>query len=324
MTGQGDGTPRRGVAARSRWLVLVAATCFAACFTIGAHANTTRHARTPANDPQLKSRVAVVVDARTNQVLYRRGPDTPRPIASITKLMTALVVREANQPLDEVLTIGPEDVRATKKSTSRLPVGTKLTRAQYLQLALMASDNRAANVLGRNYPGGRAAFVSAMRREARRIGMTRTHFVEPTGLSSANVSTTTDLARLVRAASQDSLIRRMSTAPELTVNVRGRAMVFRNTDQLVRDPSWDISVSKTGYIQEAGRCLVLEAMLDGRPVVMVLLDSPGTASRFADARRVRRWLGSEPTLQAAALDSQEAVESALAEDATSSGDVQVE
>lgn len=269
--------------------------------SVGAHATTTKSPRAPAHDPQLKSRAAVVIDARTNEVLYRRGTDTPRPIASITKLMTALVVREAKQPLDEVLTIGPEDVRATKKSTSRLPVGTRLTRAEFLQLALMASDNRAANVLGRNYPGGRAAFVNAMRREAHRLGMTQTRFVEPTGLSSDNVSTTTDLARLVRAASHDPLIRRMSTSPELTVSVRGRAMAFRNTDLLVRDPSWDISVSKTGYIQEAGRCLVLEAMLDGRPVVMVLLDSPGTSSRFADARRVRRWLGSEPVMQAASM-----------------------
>lgn len=296
MAGQRAGTPSRGGAWRVRWLAGVAC----ACVSVGAHA-TVPARKVSAHDPQLKSRVAVVVDARTDEVLYRRGPDTPRPIASITKLMTALVVRAANQPLDEVLAIDAEDARATAKSTSRLPVGTKLTRAEYLQLALMASDNRAAHVLSRHYPGGRAAFVRAMNREAERLGMKRTRFVEPTGLASGNVATTSDLTRLVRAAAHDPLIRRMSTSPELTVRVKGRPMEFRNTDQLVRDPSWDISLSKTGYIEEAGRCLVLQAMLDGRPVVMVLLDSPGRASRFADARRVRRWLGSEPELQAVTM-----------------------
>ena len=294
---RGDG-PDRGPWTRGRWLALLATVCVATA----APAATKSH-RITTHDPQLKSRAVVVLDARSDEVLYRRGDESPRPIASITKLMTALVVRAANQPLDEVLVIGPEDAQATKKSTSRLPVGTKLTRAEFLQLALMASDNRAAHVLARHYPGGRAAFVRAMGEEARRLGMTHTRFVEPTGLSESNVATTTDLTRLVRAAAHDPLIRRMSTAPELTVRVKGRPTEFRNTDHLVRDPSWDISLSKTGYIEEAGRCLVLQATLDGRPVVMVLLDSPGRESRFADARRVRRWLGATPTLQSVAVRS---------------------
>lgn len=238
----------------------------------------------------LNSRAALVVDGDAGTVLYRRSADAVRPIASITKLMTALVVTDAGQPLDAAITITEEDADATAKSTSRLPVGTTLTRGELLQLALMASENRAAYALCRSYPGGFAQCIAAMRHKAAELGMTQTQFLEPTGLSSNNVSTTEDLTKLVRAAAKVPLIQEYSTAPSLVVRVRGRPTEFRNTDRLVHDPSWDLVVQKTGYIQEAGRCLVLQTVVAGRTFVIVLLDAAGQASRIADARRVRRWL----------------------------------
>jgi D-alanyl-D-alanine endopeptidase (penicillin-binding protein 7) len=215
------------------------------------------------------------------------------PIASITKLMTALVVVEAGQPLDAEITITMEDADGTAKSTSRLPVGTTLTRAELLQLALMASENRAAYALCRNYPGGYPHCIAAMRYKAVTLGMTRTSFLEPTGLSSNNVSTSEDLTRLVRAAAAVPLIQKYSTAPSLVVPVRGRLVEFRNTDRLVLDPEFGVRVSKTGFINEAGRCLVLQVELSGRPFVIVLLNARGPAARTADARTLRRWLASK-------------------------------
>jgi serine-type D-Ala-D-Ala endopeptidase (penicillin-binding protein 7) len=245
------------------------------------------------DDPlELKSSVALVLDQDTNEVLFAKNSQAVLPIASITKLMTALVVAEAKLPLDEVLTITAEDVDTEKGSRSRLQVGTTATREDMLHLALMSSENRAANALGRHYPGGLQAFVVAMNRKAKALGMVDTRFMEPTGLSSLNQSSATDLAVLVKATSQHELIRRLSTSLEHELLVGDRPRQFRNTNLLVRNASWDIGLQKTGYISEAGRCLVMQAQLAGRKLIMVFLDSAGTYSRLGDAERVRRWLTS--------------------------------
>ncbi len=238
----------------------------------------------------LKSSVALVMDQDTNEVLVAKNPDAVLPIASITKLMTALVVAEAHLALDETLTISQEDVDTEKGSRSRLRVGTQLTREEMLHLALMASENRAAHALGRHYPGGLGAFVSAMNAKAQLLGMEDTHYVEPTGLSSRNQSSAKDLATLVKAAYEHQIIRDLSTSPEYSVAVGKREMQFRTTNALVRNPSWEIGLQKTGYISEAGRCLVMQAKLAGRQLIMVFLDSAGKYSRLGDAERVRRWV----------------------------------
>lgn len=244
-----------------------------------------------ADDPlDLKSSVALVLDQDTNEVLFSKNPDAVLPIASITKLMTALVVVEAKQPLDEVLTITQDDVDTEKHSSSRLAVGTRLSRGEMLHLALMSSENRAAHALGRHYPGGLDAFVEAMNAKAHELGMKDTRYVEPTGLSSSNQSSAQDLARLVKAAHQYELIRELSTSPEYQVAVGRRQMLFHTTNALVRNPSWDIGLQKTGYISEAGRCLVMQAQLAGRKLIMVLLDSAGKYSRIGDAERIRKWV----------------------------------
>jgi D-alanyl-D-alanine endopeptidase (penicillin-binding protein 7) len=243
------------------------------------------------DDPlDLKSSVALVLDQDTNEVLLSKNPEAVLPIASITKLMTATIVTEAKQPLDEVLTITEDDVDNQKHSSSRLAVGTQLTRGEMLHLALMSSENRAAHALGRNYPGGLQAFVAAMNAKARELGMNDTRYVEPTGLSSANQSSAHDLALLVKAASQHELIRELSTSREYQVAVGNRQLQFRTTNALVRSPSWDIGLQKTGYITEAGRCMVMQAQLAGRKLIMVLLDSAGKYSRIGDAERIRKWL----------------------------------
>jgi D-alanyl-D-alanine endopeptidase (penicillin-binding protein 7) len=242
----------------------------------------------------LKSSVALVLDQDTNEVLFSKNPQAVLPIASITKLMTALVVSEAQLPLDEVLSIGPEDIDTEKGSRSRLQVGTRLTREEMLHLALMASENRAANALGRHYPGGLAAFVAAMNLKAQALGMKDTRYVEPTGLSSRNQSSAADLAVLVREVDKHTLIRQLSTSQEYEVAVGKRHVNFRNTNGLVRSGEWDIGLQKTGYISEAGRCLVMQAQLSGRKLIMVLLDSAGKYSRIGDAERIRKWLGEMP------------------------------
>jgi serine-type D-Ala-D-Ala endopeptidase (penicillin-binding protein 7) len=242
----------------------------------------------------LKSSVALVLDQNTNEVLFSKNPQAVLPIASITKLMTALVVAEANQPLDEMLSIGGEDVDTEKGSRSRLQVGTRLSREEMLHLALMASENRAANALGRHYPGGSSAFVAAMNRKAQALGMNNTHYVEPTGLSSRNQSSANDLAVLMREVDKHALIRQLSTSQEYEVAVGARNVSFRNTNGLVRSGEWDIGLQKTGYITEAGRCLVMQAQLSGRKLIMVLLDSAGKYSRIGDAERIRRWLSEMP------------------------------
>ena len=238
----------------------------------------------------LKSSVALVVDQDTNEVLFSKNPGAVLPIASITKLMTALVVTEASLPLDEMLVVSKDDVDATAGSRSRLAVGTQLTRGEMLHLALMASENRAAHVLGRNYPGGLDKFVSAMNGKARELGMQATHYVEPTGLSSNNQSSAQDLTRLVRAAFEHPIIRSLSTSMEAVVPVGHKSVQFRNTNGLVRNPEWEIGLQKTGYISAAGRCLVMQTQLAGRKLIMVLLDSAGKYSRIGDAERIRKWM----------------------------------
>lgn len=231
---------------------------------------------------------AYVQDLETSTVLFAKNENVVRPIASISKLMTALVVVDANLPMDEMIEITDDDVDTLKHTTSRLRVGTVLSRGDMLHLALMSSENRAAHALGRNYPGGMPAFVAAMNAKARSLGMLNTRFVEPTGLSSENVSSPRDLARMLRAASQRPLIHRYSTDTEYEVEINNRTQTFRNTNLLVRKPDWDIKVSKTGFINEAGECLVMLARINGRDMAIVLLDSQGKLSRIGDAVRIRR------------------------------------
>ncbi|RSF02774.1 D-alanyl-D-alanine endopeptidase [Achromobacter aegrifaciens] len=241
----------------------------------------------------LRSSTAYVQDLETSTVIFAKNENVVRPIASISKLMTAVVVVDANLPMDEMLEITDEDVDGLKHPTSRQRVGTKLSRGDMLHLALMSSENRAANALGRHYPGGLPAFVAAMNAKAQALGMTSTRFIEPTGLSSDNVSSPHDLARLLRAASQRPLIHRYSTDTEYDVEVNNRTQTFRNTNLLVRKPDWDIKVSKTGYINEAGECLVMLARINGRDLAIVLLDSQGKLSRIGDAVRIRRIVQNE-------------------------------
>jgi len=244
----------------------------------------------------LRSSTAYVQDLETSTVLFAKNENVVRPIASISKLMTAVVVVDANLPMDEMLEITDDDVDGLKHTTSRLRVGTKLSRGDMLHLALMSSENRAANALGRHYPGGLPAFVAAMNAKAQSLGMTSTRFIEPTGLSSNNVSSPHDLARLLRAASQRPLIHRYSTDTEYDVEINNRTQTFRNTNLLVRKPDWDIKVSKTGYINEAGECLVMLARINGRDLAIVLLDSQGKLSRIGDAVRIRRIVQNEVAL----------------------------
>ncbi len=242
-------------------------------------------------DPlELKSSVALVVDQDTNEVMFSKNTEAVLPIASLTKLMTALVMVEAHLPLDDAITITMDDVDTEKNSSSRLAVGATLTRGELLHLALMSSENRAAHALGRTYPGGLQAFVAAMNAKARSLGMRDTRYVDPTGLNSGNQASARDLALMAKAAYQHPLIRELSVSPEHAVTLGKRQLQFRNTNSLVRNPAWDIGLQKTGYIVEAGRCLVMQASMAGRKFIMVFLDSAGKYSRQADAERVRRWI----------------------------------
>jgi len=242
-------------------------------------------------DPlDLKSSVALVIDQDTDQVLFSKNSQAVLPIASITKLMTALVVTEAQLPADEMITISQDDVDTEKFSRSRLSVGTQLSRGDMLHLALMSSENRAAHALGRYYPGGLTAFVEAMNHKAAELGMADTRYVEPTGLSSRNQSSAHDLTLLVKAAYEHPIIRELSTSREAQMAVGKRQVQFHTTNGLVRNPNWDIGLQKTGYISEAGRCLVMSAQMAGRKLIMVLLDSAGKYSRIGDAERIRKWL----------------------------------
>lgn len=242
--------------------------------------------------PAIRSSSVLVMTTDDSTVLLSRNAEVVAPIASITKLMTALVVLDAQQSLDEELKITRDD-RAVGADHSRLAIGTTLTRGEIMHLALMASENRAAHALGRNYPGGLDAAVRAMNAKARTLGMQHSHFVEPTGLSELNVASPQDLIKLVLAAAGHPSIRHYSTDQEESVKVGRHEVEFRNTNNLVRKPDWDILVQKTGYTQAAGRCLVMQARIDDRPVVMVLLNSFGKYTRVADAARVRKWLEAE-------------------------------
>ena len=246
-------------------------------------------------DPlDLKSSVALVMDQETNEVVLAKNSEAVLPIASLTKLMTAAVIVDARLSMDEDITVTSDDVDTEKNSSSRLTVGATLTRGELLHLALMSSENRAAHALGRTYPGGLQAFVSVMNAKAKSLGMQDTRYVDPTGLNSNNQSSARDLAVLVKAAYQQPLIRELSTSPEHAVRLGNRQVQFRNTNSLVRSPAWDIGLQKTGYIVEAGRCLVMQASMVGRKYIMIFLDSTGKYSRQADAERVRRWLERAP------------------------------
>jgi D-alanyl-D-alanine endopeptidase (penicillin-binding protein 7) len=250
-----------------------------------------RHAhRSTLDEPDLRSSSVFILDATHASVLYARHADVPMPIASITKLMTALVVLQAGQSLDEPLDISREDIFAGRGAFSRLTPGTRLTRGDLIHLALMSSENRAAHTLARHYPGGLTAFVRAMNAQATALGMTHTRFVDPAGLSSENVASPEDLSKLVLAASQNALICEYSTDRGYAVRAGRRMLEFRNTDSLVSNPAWNIVVQKTGYISEAGKCLVMQAIIEGRSVVIVLLDSFGKYTRVADAKRIKKWM----------------------------------
>jgi serine-type D-Ala-D-Ala endopeptidase (penicillin-binding protein 7) len=243
------------------------------------------------HDPlALKSNVALVIDQKTSQVLFEKNSSIPLPIASLTKLMTAMVVLKSHQDMEEVLEVTSDDIDRIRNSSSRLRVGSRLTRANMLHIALMSSENRAASALGRNYPGGLPAFVAAMNAEAKTLGMFDTHYVEPTGLSSQNMASARDLSKLVMAAYQEPIIREYSTDANYAVNPGGYVLQYMSSNSLVRHSDWDIGLQKTGFINEAGHCLVMQARIENRPVVMVFLDSKGKYSRFADADRVRRWV----------------------------------
>jgi D-alanyl-D-alanine endopeptidase (penicillin-binding protein 7) len=243
-------------------------------------------------DPNLRSTGVFVFDPTTGQTLFSKNADQQAPIASITKLMTAMVVLDANLPLDEAIEISTDDVDHIKNTSSRLPLGSHFRRDDLMRLALMASDNRAAAALGRSYPGGLATFVTAMNAKAQTLGLTQTHYVDSSGLSPQNVSSPADLGKLVAAASSYELIREYTTTQAVSVQLPDskRKMNFVNTNALVRSSDWKIGLSKTGYINEAGKCLVMQAMIANQPIVIVLLDSWGRLTRVADANRIRHWL----------------------------------
>jgi D-alanyl-D-alanine endopeptidase (penicillin-binding protein 7) len=243
------------------------------------------------SDPlDLSSSVALVIDQETNEVLFSKNDQAVLPIASLTKLMTGLVIAEAGLSMDAPITITGADVDTYKGSRSRLAIGTTLTRGELMHLSLMSSENRAAHALGRTYPGGMIKFVNDMNAKARELGMMDTRYVEPTGLSSENKSSARDLATLVSAAYERPMLRDLSTSPSHQLDLGRRTLQYNNSNRLIHNPAWDIGLQKTGYISEAGRCLVMQARVAGRQVIMVFLDAAGTLSRNQDAERVRRWV----------------------------------
>ena len=247
---------------------------------------------TSVDNLNLKSSVALVVDQDTSEVLFSKNDKAILPIASLTKLMTGLIVSEAGLPMDEMISVSQEDVDTEKGSSSRLRVGSVLSRGELLHLALMSSENRAAHALARTYPGGMARFTLLMNMKAQALGMKDTHYVEPTGLSSLNQSSARDLVKLVDIAHSHPLLRELTTSPSYQVEVGTRTLQYNNTNRLVKNPSWDIGLQKTGYISEAGQCLVMQTKVAGRKLIMVFLDSAGKLSRIGDAERVRRWIES--------------------------------
>lgn len=252
------------------------------------------HARAAiAGGPDVKSASALVLDQAGNRVLYAKNTDAVLPIASITKLMTAIVVLESGVSLDEPIVVTEADLDDIKHTRSRLKVGTALTRSELLRLALMASENRAASALTRAHPSGTAGSVAAMNQKAAELGMEHSRFVDGTGLSTGNVSTAQDLSRLVLAAYRYPLIRDFTTSPGYAVTLgNGRLLQYNNSNRLVKNDGWEIGLSKTGYISEAGRCLVMQSRIASRQVVIVLLDSWGKNTRLGDANRIKRWMES--------------------------------
>lgn len=248
----------------------------------------------------LQSSAVLVQDQATGAILFEKNASSVLPIASITKLMTAMVALDAKPDLNETLSIGDEDVDMLKGTRSRLKVGTQLAREEMLRLALMSSENRAASALSRHYPGGREAFVAAMNQKAQDLGLADTRFQDATGLTAANVSSPRDLAKLVNAAHQYPLIREFSTASDGEFSIAGRQQHFHNTNTLVRSSTWEIGLSKTGYISEAGKCLVMQAWLNNKPIIIVLLDSWGKMTRIGDANRIKRWVESASLARASA------------------------
>lgn len=248
----------------------------------------------------LQSSAVLVQDQATGAILFEKNAGSVLPIASITKLMTAMVALDAKPDLKETLAIGEEDVDVLKGTRSRLKVGTQLAREEMLRLALMSSENRAASALSRHYPGGREAFVAAMNQKAQALGLADTRFQDATGLTAANVSSPRDLAKLVNAAHQYPLIREFSTASDGEFSIAGRQQHFHNTNTLVRSSTWEIGLSKTGYINEAGKCLVMQAWLNNKPIIIVLLDSWGKMTRIGDANRIKRWVESASLVRASA------------------------
>ncbi|WP_291089119.1 serine hydrolase [Hydrogenophaga sp.] len=239
---------------------------------------------------ELNSSVALVIDQETNEVLFSKNDAAVLPIASLTKLMTGLVIADANLDMNELITITQDDVDTYKGSSSRLAVGSTLSRGEMMHLALMSSENRAANALGRTYPGGLSEFVRLMNNKARQLGMSDTRYVEPTGLSSLNQSSARDLATLVSVAYERPILRSLSTSPGHEIELGRRTLHYNNSNRLIKNPDWEIGLQKTGYISEAGRCLVMQAKVAGRQLIMVFLDSAGKLSRMQDAERVRRWV----------------------------------
>jgi D-alanyl-D-alanine endopeptidase (penicillin-binding protein 7) len=254
-------------------------------------------------DPNILSSGVLVYDPTTGQTLFSKNAGQVTPIASITKIMTAMVVLDAKLAMDEPLQLTTEDIDTVKNTRSRLPIGAHFRRDDLMRLALMASDNRAAAALGRNYPGGITAFVAAMNDKARVLGLTQTHYVDSSGLSPANVSSPQDLGKLVAAASAYPVITEYTTTGAVNVQLPDskRKLQFVNTNALVRNSDWKIGLSKTGYISEAGKCLVMQAMIANQPIVIVLLDSWGRLTRIGDANRIRKWLEKNPSKLASAL-----------------------
>ena len=243
------------------------------------------------DDPlSLSASVALVIDQSTNEVLFSKNDDAVLPIASLTKLMTGLVIADAQLPLDEEITITRADIDTLKGSRSRLAIGARLTRGELMHLSLMSSENRAAHALGRTYPGGLDQFVRVMNQKAVALGMTDSHFVDPTGLSSRNQSSARDLATLAAASYNQPIMRELSTSPGYRLAVGRKTLQYNNSNGLVRSDHWDIGLQKTGYISEAGRCLVMQATVAGRDVIMVFLDSVSKVGRLRDAERIRRWM----------------------------------